>query len=928
MGGCSSPQSSSTPTASFIAQSQTPSRGALFDLRQNLGQFLVTVNNITHHVSIKLDRDKLDRDNYLLWRQQFLPIFNSQSLMGFIDNSIKPPPKYSTTDSTTITSEYTQWYALDQTIQSWIVATLSNAAIGQTIGLTSASAMWLKLQRVYASTSQARLNHLWFTLQTLRKGTMPMSAYLENVKHIVDNLAAAGAPLDDQTVTHFVVNGLGPDFEPFAQTEHRPQLQAQLQNFDNSSRLSLNIAARGSRGGGRGGRGRASRGRGQTNHNGRGHDHSQTNRKPLRANFYSRDGIRMASTSLTTMHLLVVCCHQFLIFLSSIVATSFKITCPPLVFTTLCHVHTHLRRTGKLNANTITLWRWVLPCWRKPLCPNPIGTQRLQPQLSLSTGCPLPCYSPRVHLKCLCYPHLRSYSSHKLEDRSTTCVFLGYHSNYKGYRCFDVSKNRVYVSHNLVFDETVFPYSQPAPLPTPKISPPSFHTPPIKLLPIPPNPSLLPPEPTCYSQAVKFPEWRDAMHVEFNALLMNNSWSLVSLPRGSPKDWLQVGLSKLRPRQTTTLTNTRHGWLPRGSTKRKEVYMTQPPGFQDKSRPNVVCKLHKSLYGLKRSPRAWYHHLSLFLLELGFILSKADSSLLIRSTAHNVTFVLVYVDDIIVTGSSPLDIRELIQQLQKEFFVKDLGHLHYFLGIEVTRIPNGLHLAQTKYTRDLLTRLDLIELKPLSTSVVAGSKLSKYEGTPLDDPTTYRATVGALQYLTLTRPDIQYAVNQTSSKKQTTVSRSSAEAEYRALEIPAAELTWILQLFNELGVFMSQPPILWCDNLSTTYIAAKIQSFMAESSTPSLTITSSANESPPAFFRFVSSRLKIKSMMSSQKASPDHKMQNFSPNFEVSPQTPSLWGMLDILYHPMIRTELHKELHTKYRTMVQSAIHPDIHLPS
>ncbi|KAG9442251.1 hypothetical protein H6P81_018105 [Aristolochia fimbriata] len=305
-------------------------------------------------------------------------------------------------------------------------------------------------------------------------------------------------------------------------------------------------------------------------------------------------------------------------------------------------------------------------------------------------------------------------------------------------------------------------------------------------------------------------------------------------------------------------------------TLAEEVYMTQPPGFQDKSRPNVVCKLHKSLYGLNQSPRAWYHRLTLFLLELGFILSKADSSLLIRSTAHSVTFSLVYVDDIIVTGISPLDIRELIQQLQKEFSVNDFGPLHYFLGIEVTRIPNGLHLAQTKYTQDLLT-----DVKPLTTPIVAGSKLSKYEGTLLDDRTTYRATVGTLQYLTLTRPDIQSVVNQTcqfqlaptdvhwsavkrilrylkgtlahaiiiqpsfelgvdvysdadwggcpddrrsitifcaflggsliswDSKKQPTVARSSAEAEYRTLAIAAAELTWILQLFKELDVFIS-----------------------------------------------------------------------------------------------------------------------------
>ncbi|KAG9453782.1 hypothetical protein H6P81_006686 [Aristolochia fimbriata] len=295
----SSPKSSTTPTAFLLAHPHNTSRGVLFDLGQTLGQICVIVNNITHHVSIKLDRD-----NYLLWRQQFLPVFNSQSLMGFVDGPIQPPPQYSPTNSSIVTPEYLQWYALDQTIQSWIVATLSNAAIGQTIGLTSASALWLKLQRVYASTSQARLNHLRFTLQTLRKGSLSMGSYLDRVKTIVDDLAAAGQPLDDQTVTHYVVNGLGPDFEPFAQTvtgqvdpvsfdtltnllltqEHRLQLRVHLQHLDSSSRPSLNVAARGHRGGGRAGRGRHSRGCGQNGGRGFGRnqqDRNDSSNRPL-----------------------------------------------------------------------------------------------------------------------------------------------------------------------------------------------------------------------------------------------------------------------------------------------------------------------------------------------------------------------------------------------------------------------------------------------------------------------------------------------------------------------------------------------------------------------------------------------------------------------------------------------------------------------
>ncbi|KAG9447713.1 hypothetical protein H6P81_013841 [Aristolochia fimbriata] len=198
----------------------------------------------------------------------------------------------------------------------------------------------------------------------------------------------------------------------------------------------------------------------------------------------------------------------------------------------------------------------------------------------------------------------------------------------------------------------------------------------------------------------------------------------------------------------------------------EEVYMVQPSGFQDKTHPDAVCRLNKSLYGLKQSPRAWYQRLTSYLLDLGFTLSKADSSLLVRYTSTATIFVLIYVDDIIITGSSPKDIACLLADLQREFSIKDLGALHYFLGIEVTNLQSGLHFAQTKYTTDILSLLGLSEVKPLSTPIVTGSKLSKYDDTPLPDSSIYRGTVGALQYLTLTRPDIQYAINQTCQFQQ------------------------------------------------------------------------------------------------------------------------------------------------------------------
>ena len=131
--------------------------------------------------------------------------------------------------------------------------------------------------------------------------------------------------------------------------------------------------------------------------------------------------------------------------------------------------------------------------------------------------------------------------------------------------------------------------------------------------------------------------------------------------------------------------------------------MRQPPGFVDSNHPNYVCRLHKSIYGLKQAPRTWYSRLASYLAELGFQISKADSSLLIRRDRGNIIFVLIYVDDILVTGSDANHISCLLQQLNSVFAIKDLGNLHYFLGIEVLPFPNGLLLSQRKYIRDIFS---------------------------------------------------------------------------------------------------------------------------------------------------------------------------------------------------------------------------------
>jgi len=121
---------------------------------------------------------------------------------------------------------------------------------------------------------------------------------------------------------------------------------------------------------------------------------------------------------------------------------------------------------------------------------------------------------------------------------------------------------------------------------------------------------------------------------------------------------------------------------------------------------------------------------------------------------------LIYVDDIIVTGNHQSVISSLITQLQIKFLIKDLGNLAFFLGIQVTRTKNSLHLCQAKYINELLNRTSMIGAKLAPSPCPASSKLSKLDGEPLPDPTEYRQVVGALLYCTLTRPDLAYAVSQ------------------------------------------------------------------------------------------------------------------------------------------------------------------------
>jgi histone deacetylase 1/2 len=147
---------------------------------------------------------------------------------------------------------------------------------------------------------------------------------------------------------------------------------------------------------------------------------------------------------------------------------------------------------------------------------------------------------------------------------------------------------------------------------------------------------------------------------------------------------------------------------------------------------------------------------------LGFVASTADSSLFILQRPEVVTFLLIYVDYIIFMSSSASAPAQLVKDLRSVFVVKDLGQLHFFLGVEVTRpSAGGLLLCQRKYALELLRRSGMLKCKPAHIPMSASDKLSVLDGELLapDDATLYRSILGGLQYLAVTRPDLSYVVN-------------------------------------------------------------------------------------------------------------------------------------------------------------------------
>jgi hypothetical protein len=190
----------------------------------------------------------------------------------------------------------------------------------------------------------------------------------------------------------------------------------------------------------------------------------------------------------------------------------------------------------------------------------------------------------------------------------------------------------------------------------------------------------------------------------------------------------------------------------------EEVYIENLLGFEVHVRESHVCRLKKELYGLKQAPRAWCSRIYAYLQQLGFEKSEADPNLYFIVIGEDPLILLLYVDDIFITGAERL-ITSYKEILASEFKMTNIGLMHYFLGLEVWREPRHIFLGQGKYACDILRRFQMEDCRPMTTPMITNWKKLHASESQLVDSTLYRQLIGSLMYLVNKIPHICFAIN-------------------------------------------------------------------------------------------------------------------------------------------------------------------------
>ncbi|GKU91768.1 hypothetical protein SLEP1_g5591 [Rubroshorea leprosula] len=464
------------------------------------------------------------------------------------------------------------------------------------------------------------------------------------------------------------------------------------------------------------------------------------------------------------------------------------------------------------------------------------------------------------HLKvfgCICYMHIPDAKRDKLDHRAEVGIFIGYSSQSKGYRVFNVRTGKIEVSRNVKFNEAATWNWENSEVISSETSLEDETdedyavrgTRSLTDIYARCNVSVV--EPPNFYEVVKSEVWRAAMQEEFNMIQKNDTWQLVDRPDNKKVIGVKwVYKVKLNPNGSINKHKARlvkcwfvyqldvksaflNGYL------KEEIHVEQPDGFVKNGTENKVYLLKKALYGLKQAPRAWYNRIDEFLLKLGFVKSLIEVNLYVKEEGADLLIVTIYVDDFLITGSNEKLIQQFKVEMKKEFEMNDLGKMSYFLGMEISQTSQGIFICQKKYANEILNQFAMVNCKTVNTPMVPCEKLRSDDGAAKIDAGVYRSLIGRLLYLSATGPDIMHSVSllsrfmhspseiyfkaakrilSWSSKKQDSVAKSTAEAEYIVASLASDQAVWFRKLMNDLKQPQIHPTELFCDNLSAVAI--------------------------------------------------------------------------------------------------------------
>ena len=350
-------------------------------------------------------------------------------------------------------------------------------------------------------------------------------------------------------------------------------------------------------------------------------------------------------------------------------------------------------------------------------------------------------------------------------------------------------------------------------------------------------------DPIDYKVAVRSKGWKQAIESEIHSILKNRTWDVVDQPVGGKPitaKWIfrtkrdaEGTMRKLKARlvargfqqeegidyhdifapvvrwSTILLIlalAAKHKWSLfqldvitafLNGTINEDILMEIPEGFQSVGDPTKVCRINRVLYGLKQAPKAWYDRIDKWLQEQGLTRSESDPNLYFSRQSGKLIILLLYVDDLLITGDDEQGIDELKRKLSFEFEMTDLGTASNYLGVEISQKSQGLFINQRGYINKLLDKFGLNNYNPCNLPIDPRIQLQKEMETAKIDPAQYRSLVGSLLYLSHIRPDICYAVSSVSRYMQ-----APEVAHFQA----AKKILRYLQGTDDYGLLLSPNP--------------------------------------------------------------------------------------------------------------------------